>query len=508
MMSDRSLLSLGDYISSNRQNATHVYGGGLYEESVKSSSGGNNIARYNRLYVNTSPTANGGNIRNREIKRLLDDSDTATVYDTLRDFTTQKNVTSFRMPRSTEIDVSIIGSPDGELKYDIFNMFTELNNKINTIRSKLDEPYTREPRLANAIFGLFDPFRTYKTNAAARCNNYNINNAGLKITEIYNIYKQSNILPKKGAVNYFDNAAFPGSFIVMTHHHVLTNNPRQKFNWYASSLLDSISMNESPLEDIFGLYQNYKDHFIMDKKHNGDVTDTKNIKYARKKLSKSKNGKINLYTSDLGFDVASNYSDQEGLHMFANFGQIIYGLAILAEGGSLITKQYTFFNCANISMMYLLSSLFREFYVCKPQSSKINNLETYLVGIGLYSDRVTKVLPKLFSILDSKVVTYPMFSRDMISVEFIDALNFAANEIYGRHIKSLGDSIKIYNEVMEGTKNIRDTKMRISKATALVYKKIRRYMENEHSQWENNNPLKPIRTILRLNMKDAYRQLR
>ena len=47
-----------------------------------------------------------------------------------------------------------------------------------------------------------------------------------------------------------------------------------------------------------------------------------------------------------------------------------------------MTKQYMTFEMTTISIMYSLSQMFDEFYLCKPYTSREANSETFLVGKG------------------------------------------------------------------------------------------------------------------------------
>ena len=68
---------------------------------------------------------------------------------------------------------------------------------------------------------------------------------------------------------------------------------------------------------------------------------------------------------------------------------------VLAPGGSFCTKQYTYFSPLNTSLIILLSNLFKEFYIIKPETSRPTNSEIYLLGkgyIGLLGNLENKLL--------------------------------------------------------------------------------------------------------------------
>jgi hypothetical protein len=68
----------------------------------------------------------------------------------------------------------------------------------------------------------------------------------------------------------------------------------------------------------------------MHDNNNGDVL----VEANQVDFCKQLGGKVDLYTSDLGFDVSSDYNNQELIQLPANIGQILTGLLTLKKGGS------------------------------------------------------------------------------------------------------------------------------------------------------------------------------
>ena len=61
--------------------------------------------------------------------------------------------------------------------------------------------------------------------------------------------------------------------------------------------------------------------------------------------------------------MSNDYNAQEVLHMKANLGQIICGLVVLKNGGSFVTKQYTYFHpttIAYIAVLYCMKNYTRN----------------------------------------------------------------------------------------------------------------------------------------------------
>ncbi len=275
----------------------------------------------------------------------------------------------------------------------------------------------------------------------------NLTNAWLKFYEMINYYK----LIDDSTFLVFDNAAFPGSSILATHHYINTMTNIKNYKWIGSSLLKK----GIALDDSYDLYKNYKDNWLMNNKYNGDITDEKVLLYYKSKLKH----KVDLYISDLGFDVSEDYNNQENIHSFYNLGQILLGLITLKEGGNFVTKQYTFFSYFSIFIITFLTSLFNEFYISKPSTSKPQNSEIYLVGKrfkGISSENEKF----LFEILKSKykcnllttsifkiVPTLEQYYTNILNLLYIRQIRYIERNIYMFKIRNN----KTISEFMEKT---------------------------------------------------------
>jgi len=300
-------------------------------------------------------------------------------------------------------------------KYKIKTLET-IKKDLNSIKSKLDEEF-KNP-LFEKHWHNCDPFRNEKKIVAKIIGQKYITNAWLKCYEIIEYY---NLIPNTIEENekfiHFDNASFPGTFILSTFHYINTKtNYGDKYQWYGNSLIQPNELNSKPLEDKFNLYKNYKQNWLMNENNNGDVLIENNQLEFRSKIG----GLIDLYTSDLGFDVSSNYNEQELIHSPANIGQILSGLITLKKGGCFITKQYTTYEPITIAIMYMASTFFNEFYLCKPKSSREANSETYLVGKGFKYNN-TDILDHPYIKAIFKYIKTPN------NIPFFDAKDYPSN---------------------------------------------------------------------------------
>ena len=158
-----------------------------------------------------------------------------------------------------------------------------------------------------------------------------------------------------------------------------------------------------------------------------------------------------LYTSDLGFDVSSDFNNQELIQCPANIGQIISGLLTLREGGNFITKQYSIFEPITISIMYAAAHFFEKFYLCKPATSRAANSETYLVGIGFkmpkdyVGDDIIDhpYIAAMFNRIETKSVV-PLFLPEDYPKGFLKGIRDVAQELASSQIEKIEADIKRY----------------------------------------------------------------
>jgi hypothetical protein len=254
------------------------------------------------------------------------------------------------------------------------NCEKEMKAKIGTLKKRI---FAAKSQLDNVrhielITHALDPFKRIKYQIAKRIGGKNISNAWLKC---FDIIMKFGLLRGRSTVRHYDNASFPGAFILAAKYVVTHYNNNCDYKWRACSLYDP---HKSHLEDDYGLFRQFPGNWLMDDCNNGDITDINNINDIAGKLL----NRTNFYTSDLGFDVSSDYNNQEILHFCANTGQILLGLKVLQIGGNCIIKHYSYFEEYTLKYLSKFKKLFDQFYFYKPAASKSLNSEIYLVGIG------------------------------------------------------------------------------------------------------------------------------
>lgn len=314
--------------------------------------------------------------------------------------------------------------------YDVWALSGDLEQRLN--REKIRSEALHKNKAFQHLLPMFHPFHVERRKIELASRGQHVTNAWLKMTELLAYFR----LVSKGtkALVHFDNAAFPGAFIMATNHWTKTRGI--EYRWHASSM---ISTDVPLLNDTFGLLCRHPDNWLMSASGNdGDVMSPSNIDDWEKRLEH----RVSLYTSDLGFETGrdGDYSRQEKDHLCAHLGQILAGLVTLRNRGHLVCKQYTFFSIFNVTLYACLTQLFTEVWISKPATSRSTNSETYLVCRGFLGPFapgtkqwaiVQHLRARLADFNDSPLLDRPSLTNDfMISVQ-------AAYQIHERQIKRL-----------------------------------------------------------------------
>lgn len=332
--------------------------------------------------------------------------------------------------------------------------FIELRDKLNSTKSKLDAYYLgskynqKLSRAWSQFQGIIDLYKSLRFEIEKKYNAQLVSNAWLKY---YEIYIQYDLVPKKDRVIAFFNAELPGAALCAFNHYMITNS--RDFDWRASSLAPSEENNMAALGDRYGLYENNKDKWLMSLTgggNNGDSTIVSNIlDFASKVGPKSPIGGVDIYSHDAGIDVSTDttgnlgFNAQELANAKIHLGCALAGFMTLRPGGSFIAKQYTFFETFTWNLIAIYATLFEEFYLCKPLTSRPYNSEIYLVGKG-YKGIPDNIRDQLIDRLN-KFDTSPMLSPDGLSPKISEIRKFAKT-VFTQQINFIEENVKLFNK--------------------------------------------------------------
>lgn len=124
----------------------------------------------------------------------------------------------------------------------------------------------------------------------------------------------------------------------------------------------------------------------------GNILSLDNLIYVNKMYG----GTMDLITGDGGFDFSKDFDNQEVNMARLLFGQIAFAIVMQRQGGSFVLKIFDVFMQHSIDLVALLSSLYDQVYITKPNTSRIANSEKYLVCNGFLWNSSYKIFPFLY----------------------------------------------------------------------------------------------------------------
>lgn len=317
------------------------------------------------------------------------------------------------------------------------------DERLKECKSRIDEPYTKNPERWEELTILLEPSRAIRDTMRTRFDPQNVTNAWLKLVEMF---AEFGIATDGKPVKMFDNASAPGAFIMAAHYWTKCVYPC-KFDWMASTWSADAYV---ALGDTYGLKKTFPKQFTTHgTDFNGDTMDVKYLRFMEEKYT----GAFTLYTSDLGMRIPDGkYNAQEAVNARGNLGQIIMGLLTLAKGGILITKQFSHMSSFNISIMAILTSVFEKLYIAKPLTSKSDNSEEYIVGLG-YLGIPGHLKDVMYNALESSGDAYnidirnflpPLLARECISTAFTGALLDATRDLVDGQCSKIDANLREY----------------------------------------------------------------
>lgn len=288
-----------------------------------------------------------------------------------------------------------------------------------------------------------------------------ITNSWMKCWEMINIFQ---LVPKDHLSTFtvFCNAEFPGSFILALNHYIKTETKNKKFEWYANSIWPTEELKASKKEiykDSFKLYEKYPKRWMMTPENGGDVTDLKMITIINEQLAH----KVDLYTSD----VSTGLENQEEIgEARAHLGQIICGLKLLKNGGTMVCRTFMFFKPFSMSLIRILTDIFDECFITKPMISRPASSEIYIVCKGYKIDE--NIINNLEQVLshwsENTIDTYLV----PIAEDFYLKMVYALYYVYDRQLHFLKKNMEITKKLYEINKEPKSVSLHLMNQTGQI----------------------------------------
>jgi 23S rRNA U2552 (ribose-2'-O)-methylase RlmE/FtsJ len=114
---------------------------------------------------------------------------------------------------------------------------------------------------------------------------------------------------------------------------------------------------------------------------------------------------MDLVTGDGGIDFSEDFNNQEYSATKLIVAQLVYALTMQTNNGDFVLKVFDTFSNAVIDILYLLSSLYKNVYIMKPQTSRNANSERYIICKGYNlnenKDRIDYIIEKIYNNFDN-----------------------------------------------------------------------------------------------------------
>lgn len=258
-----------------------------------------------------------------------------------------------------------------------------------------------------------------------------------KMIEIINSF---NLLNDETNITSFHLAEGPGGFIeAFTYYRKKSND-----TYYGMTLI-SDDINIPSWKKSMNFINN-NSNIILENgiTNNGNLFEKENLKFCYEKYNHS----INYITADGGFDFSIDFNKQEDLSFKLILTQIFYAILMQKKNGTFILKIFDIFKYKTIEIIYLLSILYENTYIYKPNTSRIANSEKYIICknfklINLNLDY--NIINNFDYILDNINNIYSLFNFDLPKL-FINKIE-EINAIYGQQqIENINTTLNIIRE--------------------------------------------------------------
>ena len=107
----------------------------------------------------------------------------------------------------------------------------------------------------------------------------------------------------------------------------------------------------------------------------GDIMNPDNLLYCYNKYNNS----CDIVTGDGGFDFSVDFNRQENISSKLIFSQIAFAVALQKYNGHFVLKVFDTFTQISMDFLYLLSLLYNEVHIMKPNTSRYANSEKYII---------------------------------------------------------------------------------------------------------------------------------
>jgi len=160
---------------------------------------------------------------------------------------------------------------------------------------------------------------------------------------------------------------------------------------------------------------------------------------------------MDLVTGDGGIDFSENFNNQEHTATKLIIAQVMYAISMQSNNGNFVLKVFDTFSNVMIDILYLLSCLYKNVYIMKPQTSRYANSEKYVICKGFNLDgneyMIKNIIEKCcnnFEILNSNlyIETIFNFNYSRVFLSKIEEINIIIGK---KQIENIINTLNLIN---------------------------------------------------------------
>jgi len=212
-----------------------------------------------------------------------------------------------------------------------------------------------------------------------------LSRAFFKLVEICNTF---DLFKDSDPIKSFHLAEGPGGFIEATSY--LRFNTNDKY--YGMTLIDHENDNV-PGWNKSALFLKKNKNVTIEKgiDGTGNLYNPDNFNHCFINYKNS----MDFITADGGFDFSVDFNKQEAMALRLIFTEVLYAIIMQKYNGSFVLKMFDTFLKSSVDIIFLLSSLYTNVSIVKPDTSRTANSERYIVCQGFKLHDSTYLFEKL-----------------------------------------------------------------------------------------------------------------
>ena len=332
------------------------------------------------------------------------------------------------------ININIKGNDEPIANYKL-NVSLTLNSYLNTVKQQIDDNCDTWDHIKKYT-NPYEFIHTVIPNSKSSVSKLKpLSRSFYKMVEISNIlhllddYKDTNI-------NTFHLAEGPGGFIeAMTF---LRKNENDKYN--GMTLVNSDPNVPGWNKSKFFLDTNKNVNIEYGPSGTGDLFDVDNLKHCLTTYNNS----MNIITADGGFDFSIDFNKQEILATNLLFAQVSFAIAMQKTNGHFVLKIFDIFTKTTGDIIYLLSTMYKQVFIVKPNTSRMANSEKYIVCKyfkGTNPTLINKIIHQYHKIKDYEYIASILDSN--LDLYYLNKLE-EYNAIFGQQqIENISSTINL-----------------------------------------------------------------